>query len=156
MFKILFVCLGNICRSSAAQGVFEKIIQQKGVEKYFSVDSAGLISYHQGELSDPRMIEHAKMRGYNLTHRSRPITQKDFEEFDYIFAMDNDNIKRLSRINAELTAKKVTLLAEYCTEHEAKIIPDPYYGTGKDFDYVLDLLEDSCTNLCNILLQELN
>lgn len=156
MIKILFVCLGNICRSSAAQGVFEKIIEDRGLQNHFKVDSAGLIDYHQGELSDKRMIKHAFERGYNLTHRSRPVTLKDFEEFDYIFAMDHQNVSGLSRLNYNIAQQKVSLLGKLCTNHNVEVIPDPYYGTGKDFEYVLDLLEDSCNNLCNIMEKKIS
>lgn len=156
MIKILFVCLGNICRSSAAQGVFESIIAQRGLQDKVYVDSAGLIDYHQGELSDIRMRRHASKRGYNLTHRSRPVTAGDFKEFDYIYAMDHQNIKGLSRINPELTQTKVSLLGKLCTKYNVDVIPDPYYGGDKDFEYVLDLLEDSCNNLCDILHEKLS
>lgn len=156
MVKILFVCLGNICRSSAAQGVFENIIEKRGLKEYFKVDSAGLIDYHQGELSDIRMRKHAANRGYNLTHRSRPVEPNDFVEFDYIYAMDHQNVKGLCKINPHLAAPKVALLGKLCTKHNVDIIPDPYYGGDKDFEYVLDLLEDSCSNLCDILQEKLS
>ncbi len=156
MIKVLFVCLGNICRSSAAQGVFEQIIKERGLESSFSVDSAGLIDYHKGELSDPRMIRHAHNRGYELTHRSRPIAMSDFEEFDYIYAMDLQNVQGLRRLNPQIAEQKVSLLGKLCTRHNVEIIPDPYYGSGKDFEYVLDLLEDSCNNLCDMLVEKFN
>ena len=156
MIKILFVCLGNICRSSAAQGVFEKIIKDRGIEGNFKVDSAGLIDYHKGELSDKRMRHHAYERGYDLTHRSRPVKMSDFDEFDYIYAMDMQNISGLQRLNAEKAQQKVSLLCKLCTQHNVETIPDPYYGTGKDFGYVLDLLEDACSNLCDLMQQKIS
>jgi protein-tyrosine phosphatase len=94
-YKILFVCLGNICRSSAAEEIMRQKIRKAGGEDSFFVDSAGLISYHQGEMADPRMRMHAKRRGYDITHLSRPVKQQDFYDFDLIVGMDASNIDRL-------------------------------------------------------------
>ena len=96
MISLLFVCLGNICRSPMAQTVFEKIIENQGVEDQFRVDSAGLINYHEGEKADSRMRSHARARGYEITHLSRPVQKKDFEKFDYIVGMDDQNIRALN------------------------------------------------------------
>ena len=93
--KILFVCLGNICRSSSAEGVMKHLIEQAGREDEFVIDSAGILSYHQGELPDSRMCAHAARRGYNLTHRSRPVRTDDFYNFDLIIGMDDRNIDDL-------------------------------------------------------------
>lgn len=93
--KILFVCLGNICRSSSAEGVMRLLVEEAGLEEQFVIDSAGILSYHQGELPDPRMRAHAIRRGYNLTHRSRPVRTSDFYDFDLIIGMDDRNIEDL-------------------------------------------------------------
>jgi len=93
--KILFVCLGNICRSSSAEGVMKHLVSEAGLEDQFVIDSAGILSYHQGELPDSRMRAHAIRRGYNLTHRSRPVRTEDFYNFDLIIGMDDRNIEDL-------------------------------------------------------------
>lgn len=150
--KVLFICLGNICRSVAAEEVFRTLVDQRGLSSHYEIDSAGLIDYHEGELADSRMRHHASKRGYALTHRSRPITTGDFRKFDYIIAMDADNIRRLRRIApSEDDMKKVMLMADFLREHDEDCVPDPYYGTERDFEHVLDLLEDASMALCDFL-----
>lgn len=155
MTKILFVCLGNICRSSAAEEVFRTLVHKRGLSDRFSVDSAGIIDYHEGELSDPRMIRHAGHRGYRLTHRSRPVRPDDFVGFDYIVGMDEDNLRALRR-KAD-TAPRATAvflrMADYLSRHADTKIPDPYYGNADDFEHVLDLLEDASEGLLAELAQ---
>ena len=147
-YKILFVCLGNICRSSAAEEIFRNKISEEGFSNIISVDSAGLINFHQGEKSDPRMIAHAQKRGYNLTHRSRPITQQDYHNFDLIIGMDSQNIYRLKKDALKNNVeKKIHIMTEFLTEYNSVSIPDPYYGGASDFEYVLDLLEDASNGL---------
>lgn len=153
--KVLFICLGNICRSVAAEEVFRTLVRRRGLSSHYEIDSAGLIDYHEGELADGRMRQHASERGYHLTHRSRPITNGDFHKFDYIIAMDADNIRRLRRIAPSAEAmEKVMLMADFLREHEEDSVPDPYYGTEKDFEHVLDLLEDASQALCDFLEEE--
>ena len=148
MYRILFVCLGNICRSSAAESVMQSKLISYGLEKKVSVDSAGLIDYHEGELSDSRMIDHAKQRGYSLTHRSRPICREDFLGFDLIIGMDDSNINRLHGLcrNAN-EMNKIHKMTEYSIKYSVDSVPDPYYGTSQSFENVLDLLEDACEGL---------
>lgn len=153
--KVLFICLGNICRSPIAEEVFRQKVKATGREADFErIDSAGMIDYHEGELADGRMRQHAFDRGYRLTHRSRPMTTADFEEFDLILAMDSDNISRLrsnSNDNPELMGK-VQLLSDYLTRFPGfHRIPDPYYGGAEDFELVIDLCEDACEQLLSIL-----
>ena len=144
--KVLFICHGNICRSPAAEGIFTHLVNQKKLQSEFIIDSAGLIGYHEGELPDSRMRQHAFERGYKLVSRSRPITMEDFDNFDLILAMDNDNMLRLRMIAPDCT--KIKMITTYCTKHPgANKVPDPYYGGAKGFEYVLDLLEDACENL---------
>lgn len=148
MTHVLFICLGNICRSVAAEEVFRTLVQKAGLESQFAVDSAGLLDYHEGELADPRMRDHAYRRGYRLTHRSRPVTAADFAHFDHILAMDAANVRGLERMAPHQSdMEKVELLARYLRHHEADFVPDPYYGGSKDFEHVLDLLEDACEGL---------
>ena len=144
MTSVLFVCLGNICRSSAAEEVFRQLVAQRGLSEFFHIDSAGLIDYHEGELSDPRMRSHAARRGYRLTHRSRPVKEADFTRFDYIVGMDHDNMRQLQRRAA---SARLVLMADFLRHHDSPTIPDPYYGGPEDFDHVLDLLEDATVGL---------
>lgn len=148
MKRLLFVCLGNICRSPAAEEVMRVLAGKAGRAAEFELDSAGLIDYHEGELPDSRMREHARRRGHVLTHRSRPVRPDDFARFDLLLAMDAanvDGLKRRARTEAE--RRKVVRLADYLTQHDTDTIPDPYYGGPEDFERVLDLLEDACAGL---------
>ncbi len=147
--KILFVCLGNICRSSSAEGVMKQLVEKAGRADEFVIDSAGILSYHQGELPDPRMRAHAARRGYQLTHRSRPVCTDDFYDFDLIIGMDERNIEDLKERAPSLEAEqKIHRMTEYCTRFtHADHVPDPYYGGAEGFEYVLDLLEDACEGL---------
>lgn len=152
MISILFVCLGNICRSSAAEEVFRHLVNERGLTEAFRIDSAGLIDYHEGELSDPRMRSHAARRGYRLTHRSRPVREADFTRFDYIVGMDHDNMRQLQRrAAATASTAHLLLMADFLSHHNSSTIPDPYYGGPDDFDHVLDLLEDASVGLFSYL-----
>ena len=148
MKKILFVCLGNICRSCTAEEVMRTLLKREGLDKAVEVDSAGLISYHQGEQADPRMRAHASRRGYHITHLSRPVRMSDFEEFDLILGMDDSNISRLRELAPSLEAEeKIHRMTEYCSRIPADNVPDPYYGGAQGFENVIDILEDACEGL---------
>lgn len=150
--RILFVCLGNICRSAAAEGVMRHLAQEAGRVAEFEIDSAGIIAYHRGELPDPRMQAHAALRGYRLTHRSRPIRTDDFLHFDLIIGMDDRNVEDLlERAPSPEAMRRVHRMTEWCTAHDTDHVPDPYYGGAAGFEYVLDLLEDACAGLLNTL-----
>ena len=151
--KILFVCLGNICRSSSAEGVMKQLIEQAGREDEFIIDSAGILSYHQGELPDSRMRAHAARRGYDLTQVSRPVCTDDFYDFDLIIGMDDRNIDDLKDRAPSVEAwKKIHRMTEYCTKFtHADHVPDPYYGGAEGFEYVLDVLEDACAGLLEMV-----
>ena len=140
--RILFVCLGNICRSPSAEGVFRHYVSEQGACDRYDIDSAGLIAHHEGELPDGRMRAHAARRGYELTSRSRPITYEDFFHYDYIIGMDSANRERLLDLapTAE-TAQKVSLLTDWADDAPKDHIPDPYYGGAEGFEHVLDLIE---------------
>ena len=156
MKKILFVCLGNICRSSSAEEVMRQLVRKAGREEEFLLDSAGILRYHQGELPDPRMRAHAIRRGYELTHRSRPVTISDFRDFDLILGMDDsviDDLKELAP--SPETIRKIQRMTDYCRRFtHADHVPDPYYGGAEGFEYVLDLLEDACDGLLTSLAQD--
>ena len=151
-YKVLFVCLGNICRSPAAHGIFEHIVRREGAQDMVEVDSAGTYGKHRGELPDRRMREAASARGYSLTHVSRPVSGLDLLEFDLIIAMDDQNYQNLMNIAPSVeAARKVKRMSEYLTDNKISYIPDPYYSGMDGFNYVLDLLEESCENLFSSL-----
>lgn len=155
-YKIIFVCLGNICRSSSAEEIMRTYIKRAGLEKEIEVDSAGISSYHQGELADDRMRAHAIRRGYNITHRSRPVRTDDFYEFDLILGMDDRNIDALKEKAPDVeTERKIGRMTDYCRVKVVDYVPDPYYGGAQGFENVLDILEDACGGLLDSLTQEL-
>ena len=148
--KVLFVCLGNICRSPAAEGVLQRLVEKRKLSHRFEIDSAGTYSGHRGQLPDPRMRRHASLRGYNLTHRARPITIDDFEDFDIIVAMDESNRRTLMHLAASPEQQaKIVMMGDYIVKLRAHYdyVPDPYYEGAEGFELVLDLLEDACSNL---------
>ncbi|XP_057484134.1 uncharacterized protein LOC130770646 [Actinidia eriantha] len=162
-FSVLFVCLGNICRSPAAEGVFTDLVKKRGLDSKFKIDSAGTINYHEGNEADPRMRAASKRRGIKITSLSRPIRPSDFRDFDLILAMDKQNredilgaLERWSfRENLPADAhKKVRLMCSYCKKHDESEVPDPYYGGPQGFEKVLDLLEDACESLLDSILAE--
>ena len=151
--RILFICLGNICRSVTAEEIFRTLASRAGRTSAFFVDSAGLIDYHEGELADKRMRSHAGAHGYHLTHRSRPVKTDDFKRFDLVVAMDEDNVRRLRRLAPdEEAAGKIVRMADYLSRHEGfSAVPDHYYGKAEDFELVIELLEDACAGLLSVL-----
>lgn len=156
MIKILFVCMGNICRSPAAEGVMKALVNQNGMKNKFFIDSAGTIDYHEGELPDPRMIQAASERGYNLDHKARQITKADLENFDYIITMDDEIHKSVLRLNTQKKYHhKIFRMTDFLKTMKANEIPDPYYGTKRDFEYTLDLIEDASKGLLNFVQKDL-
>ncbi|CAN4106585.1 unnamed protein product [Withania somnifera] len=162
-FAVLFVCLGNICRSPAAEGVFTDLVKKRGLDSKFKIDSAGTINYHEGDEADPRMRAAAKRRGIAITSISRPIRPSDFKDFDLILAMDENNkadiLGALERwIHREPlpadAAEKVRLMCSYCKKYDESEVPDPYYGGAQGFEKVLDLLEDACDSLLESIVTE--
>ena len=154
--KILFVCLGNICRSSSAEEVMRTFVKREGLGEKIEVDSAGILNYHQGELPDSRMRMHAYHRGYELTHRSRPVCTEDFLNFDLIIGMDDRNIQDLKdRAPSPEAEKKIRRMTDYCRTKLVDYVPDPYYGGAQGFETVLDILEDACEGLLEEIRKEL-
>jgi protein-tyrosine phosphatase len=155
MKRILFVCLGNICRSSSAEEIMRTLIRKAGREAEFEVDSAGISSYHRGELADERMRAHASRRGYHITHRSRPVCTDDFYEFDLILGMDDRNIEALREKAPDVECeKKIGRMTDYCRVKVVDYVPDPYYGGAQGFENVLDILEDACEGLLQSLTEK--
>lgn len=147
-FKVLFVCLGNICRSPAAEEILRSKLKEKGLDYSIDVDSAGTGGYHNGDLPDRRMRQHGKRRGYNFDSISRKITLNDFEDFDLIITMDDSNWNNVLRLAPDLEAeKKVHKMIEYFIRYNHDHIPDPYYEGADGFELVIDLLEDACEGL---------
>lgn len=149
MKKILFVCLGNICRSPAAEGVMQALLKKEGLDDQVWCDSAGTIGYHSGEPADYRMRKAAERRGYELNSRSRQINPaEDFEKFDMILAMDDSNhrdIRGMDRL--QNYRDKIYMMTDFCRTKKATFVPDPYYGGDQGFEEVLDILEDACGGL---------
>lgn len=150
------VCLGNICRSPTAHGVLEKYIQNKELSNFIEVDSAGTSTYHIGDSPDPRSIAAAQRRGYSLEdQRARQVSANDFHEFDYVLAMDEENLQHLKSAAPQGSKAKVQLLLEY-SAGASESVPDPYFGGGEQgFEKVLDLVEGACRRLLVHLEQEL-
>uniref|UniRef100_A0A0R0H9Y5 acid phosphatase n=1 Tax=Glycine max TaxID=3847 RepID=A0A0R0H9Y5_SOYBN len=163
-FSVLFVCLGNICRSPAAEGVFTDLVNKRDLNSKFKIDSAGTINYHEGNEADSRMRAASKRRGIQITSISRPIKPSDFVDFDLILAMDKQNrediFEAFNRWKDRHSLpdgahKKVKLMCSYCKKHDESEVPDPYYGGPQGFEkQVLDLLEDACGSLLETILAE--
>ena len=153
MKRVLFVCLGNICRSSAADEIFRQLIIARGLEGEFEIDSAGTYGGHAGDLPDPRMRAAGKKRGYNFTHRSRKVRSEDFERFDLLLAMDDSVYESLSRLSPSVEGlQKLERMADYIPAHFGyDYVPDPYYEGADGFELVLDMLEEGCQVLLDRL-----
>lgn len=148
MVRVLFVCLGNICRSPTAHGVFEALVKAEGLDDKVYVDSAGTAAWHIGKSPDNRSQEAAKLRGVDLSYiRARQVEANDLDEFDYILAMDKSNLENLLDLSTQSNRQKVSLFLDYAQHHAEDEVPDPYYGGAKGFSTVLDLVEDACVGL---------
>ena len=147
--KILFVCLGNICRSPAAEEVLRDMASRGGMADMVEVDSAGTYAGHTGDMPDYRMRAAALSRGYVLTHRARQVRESDFYDFDVIVAMDDNNYHNLFRLAPTRESRnKIFRMAEFFTRHaDWSHVPDPYYEGHEGFELVLDMLEDGCAEI---------
>jgi protein-tyrosine phosphatase len=152
MTKVLFVCMGNICRSPTAQGVFRKMVGDAGLTDTVLVESAGTHAYHVGEPPDMRAQQAAKKRGYEIADlRARQVTLDDFRDADLILAMDWENLAILQQQCPRAYKHKLQLLMRYAGEHDAATVPDPYYGGPEGFNTVLDYVEDACQGLLDVV-----
>lgn len=148
MTRVLFVCMGNICRSPTVEGVFRKQVEQAGLAHAIHIDSAGTHNYHIGESPDSRAQQAGASRGYDISSlRGRQVGKRDFDVFDYILAMDRDNLENLNRICPDEHAHKVKLFMEYAQNFSEQEVPDPYYGGMNGFERVLDMAEDASRGL---------
>jgi protein-tyrosine phosphatase len=157
--RLLFVCLGNICRSPAAEGVFLHLLAQEGLEDRFVVDSAGTGGWHVGNPADRRMRAAAERRGIHLPSRARQIDRDDLLSFDRILTMDDANLRAVRSLARELAPgaaglARIEPITSHCRRFAEREVPDPYYGGEQGFDHVLDLLEDACSGLLQSLLEE--
>jgi protein-tyrosine phosphatase len=154
-YKLLFVCLGNICRSPSAEGIMNHLIQQRGLEQQITCDSAGTSSYHIGSPPDRRMTAAASKQGIKLEGEARQFDVTDFEEFDLILAMDQENYRNILALDRPgIYRHKVKLMCEFCRSHRDREVPDPYYGGESGFDYVISLLLDACTGLLDEIVAQ--
>lgn len=146
--KVLFVCMGNLCRSPMAEGVFRGQVAQAGLDGRIAIDSAGTHDYHIGEPPDPRAQQAAGRRGYDLSMlRGRQVTRADFSEFDYVLAMDATNLRALERLCPSQHAHKLKLFMEFGANVALREVPDPYYGGEQGFEQVLDMVEEASQGL---------
>jgi len=144
--SVLFVCLGNICRSPAAEAIFISLLEKKGLTDVFIVDSAGTGSWHIGKKADSRMRIAASKRGINILSRARQITSKDFHQFSYILAMDDSNFRNIQDLKNRTNStdfSSINKIQNFRSVFNEREVPDPYFGGDEGFDYVLDILEDS-------------
>lgn len=142
--KVLFVCMGNICRSPTAEGVFNRLLQDNQAQDLFEIDSAGTHAYHVGEPPDERAQETARKRGIDLSYiRGRKFDVSDFEDFDYILAMDTSNYKILTQVCPSHLRHKVKRFLDYAPKRKERDVPDPYYGGDNGFEHVFDLVADA-------------
>lgn len=149
--RVLFICLGNICRSPAAEGVMQSLVNERKMSDVVDVDSAGTSGFHVGEPADKRMRAAAKRRGLELTSRSRVVTRRDFSEFDLLVAMDRKNYRELHLLT-DTSGDKIRLLSDYLDPEWPREVPDPYYGGDDGFEEVLDMLEAACPSLLDALI----
>lgn len=152
--KILFICLGNICRSPAANAIMQEYVDEAGLSDEFEIDSAGIGPWHVGQLPDKRMRQHGAKRGYKIDHIARQFdASRDFDDFDYIVVMDDENYKNItwqSRNDAD--RQKVIRMSDYFIKYKGRTsVPDPYYCGDSDFELALDLIEDGCRGILNKL-----
>jgi protein-tyrosine phosphatase len=154
--RVLFVCMGNICRSPTAHGVFRKLVVERGLSQRVEIDSAGTHAYHVGEPPDRRARETARERGIDIGDlRARLAERADFETFDYVLAMDRDNYRILSGLCPPGMESKLRLFMEFAPEFRIRDVPDPYYGGQRGFDQVFDLVEAASRGLLEDLMQRL-
>ena len=153
---VLFICLGNICRSPAAEGIMKSLVEKEGMSDDFFIDSAAIGSWHIGQLPDSRMRKCGAKHGYRFDSHARQFQKSDFQRFDLIVVMDNENYRAItSMASSQADKDKVVRIADYLTHHrEYTTVPDPYYGDYSDFELVIELLEDACQGLLDSIKEQ--
>ena len=155
MINVLFVCMGNICRSPTAEGVFRHLIRSRNLDSKFHIDSAGTIDYHTGESPDPRAQQTALKFGIDMRPQTaRQVLIGDFERFDYILVMDSENRHDLGQLFPDISLENVGLFCDFALNHEESEVPDPYYGGPHGFDHVFSLVQDASEGLLNSILKD--
>ncbi|MFO7847768.1 MAG: low molecular weight protein-tyrosine-phosphatase [Balneolaceae bacterium] len=156
-FNIVFVCLGNICRSPTAEGVFQHLVNSRGLAPYFYVDSAGTSAYHIGESANSNSQKTANRHGMQLKSRARQFDPDDLEKFDLILAMDNENKRNIEALDPDNKfTDKIKMMREYDPEPGNGNVPDPYYGGAEGFERVFDVVKRSCENLLDELEENID
>ncbi|WP_232529981.1 low molecular weight protein-tyrosine-phosphatase [Rosistilla oblonga] len=148
--SILFVCMGNICRSPAAEGVMRRLVEAEGMDDRITIDSAGTIGFHTGKAADRRMRAAAQQRGLELTSRARQVTAADLQAFDLVVAMDADNARDLNAL-ADGGSANIVLLSSFLEDDWPSDVPDPYYGGDEGFEFVLEMLDAACPKILESL-----
>ena len=153
---VLFICLGNICRSPAAEGIMKSLVEKEEMSDDFFIDSAAIGSWHIGQLPDSRMRKCGAEHGYRFDSHARQFQKSDFQHFDLIVVMDNENYRAItSMASSQADKDKVVRIADYLTHHrEYTTVPDPYYGDYSDFELVIELLEDACQGLLDSIKEQ--
>lgn len=152
--KVLFVCLGNICRSPLAEGIFRDKVKEAGLTDKFEIDSCGTSAYHIGDQPDPRTRANAIENGVTLNHQARQFVQEDFHDFDYILPMDSSNLGNVNRLEPANTKAKVILMRDFDPQGKGEDVPDPYYGGARGFQNVFDILDRSTASLLEAIRSE--
>jgi protein-tyrosine phosphatase len=153
--RVLFVCLGNICRSPLAEAIFKEKVKQKGLDRFIEADSCGTSNYHIGGSPDPRTLSNATKNGITIDHCGRQLSEADLEQFDVILAMDKSNLQNILRLqNSKKFGSKIMLMREFDSLEKGGEVPDPYHGGEKGFQDVFEILERSIENFINYLQQK--
>ena len=153
--RVLFVCLGNICRSPTAQGIFQSMIEEKGLEDRIEIDSAGTGDWHIGRAPDPRAQKHGLEAGYDITSlRARQVQIADFDSFDYLIAMDRQNYADLEHMKPDGFTGHLKLLMDFTNQSEQQDVPDPYSFGAEAFRYAIELIEEGCAGLLNVIQKD--
>lgn len=153
--SVLFVCMGNICRSPTGEGVLQALIERRDLESKVRVDSAGTIGYHTGNQADRRMSAAALKRGYRLLSRARQVTRQDLDMFDLVVAMDDENYRDLIALaSGDQVNADIRMLSDYLDDHWPNDVPDPYYGGPQGFEFVLDMIEEACPKVLESMVDD--
>lgn len=154
-YRVLFVCMGNICRSPAGENTFAKLVRDAGREDSISWDSAGTFGYHAGKAPDRRMTETLEKRGIPVSGQAREFVVSDFDDFDLILTMDEENYANVLRLaRSDQDRARVSRFTDFCTEHAETEVPDPYYGGGAGFELVAEMMLDGCAGILEKIQKE--